>query len=245
MNEPFNFSVEPRILVSKDLTELSNRAADHIASLITVDPFHFVLTGGSTPKALYKILSEKKLDWKNMQFFWGDERCVPSDHPDSNFGMALETLLNKISVDEDHVHRMKGEMEPPAAAFEYEKQLRNIFGGDAIPSFDLVLLGMGEDGHTASLFPGTPALKVQDRLVVDNYVEKLQATRLTMTFRLLNQAKRILFLVSGVSKAFALQQVLEGEFDPLLYPSQGIRPVHGELLFFVDQEAASMLKRRP
>jgi 6-phosphogluconolactonase len=239
MNEPFNFSF--KILRFRDLNELSKSAADHISNVLGSDPFHFVLTGGSTPKALYKILSERTLNWKNVYFWWGDERCVPPDHPDSNFGMAQKTLLNKIAVEQDHVYRMKGEMEPGSSALEYEGHLRKVFGGDAIPSFDLVLLGMGDDGHTASLFPGTAALKVQDRLVVHNYVEKLQANRLTMTFPLLNQAKQILFLVSGASKAMALQQVLDGEFDPLQYPAQGIRPVHGELIFFVDEAAASRL----
>jgi 6-phosphogluconolactonase len=239
MNEPFNFSF--KILRFRDVPELSNSAADYISNLLGSDQFHFVLTGGSTPKALYKILSERNLDWKNVHFWWGDERCVPPDHPDSNFGMAQKTLLSKITLEQDHIYRMKGEMEPASAALEYESHLRKVFGSDAIPSFDLVLLGMGEDGHTASLFPGTAALKVQDRLVVHNYVEKLQANRLTMTFSLLNRAKRILFLVSGASKAMALKQVLGGEFDPFQYPSQGIRPVHDELIFFVDEAAASRL----
>lgn len=241
MKAPSDFSF--KILRFKDLTELSNSAADHISNLLASDPFHFVLTGGSTSKTLYKILSDRSLDWKNVRFWWGDERCVPPDHPDSNFGMAHKTLLSKIVLEQDQVYRMKGEMEPASAALEYEGHLRKVFGGGTIPSFDLVLLGMGEDGHVASLFPGTSALKVQDRLVVHNYVEKLQANRLTMTFRLLNQAKQILFLVSGASKAMALQHVLEGEFEPHLYPAQGIRPVHGELTFFVDETAASMLKR--
>jgi 6-phosphogluconolactonase len=239
MNEPFNFSF--KILRFKDLSELSISAADHIISLLGSDPFHFVLTGGSTSKALYKILSERNVDWRNVHFWWGDERCVPPDHPDSNFGMAHNTLLSKISVEENRIYRMKGEMEPGSAALEYEGHLRKVFGGDSTPSFDLVLLGMGEDGHIASLFPGTAAPKVQDRLVVHNYVEKLQANRLTMTFPLLNQAKRILFLISGASKAMALHHVLEGEFDPFRYPAQGIRPVHGELVFFMDEAAASML----
>ena len=240
MNEPSNFSF--KVLRFKDLTVLSNSAADHISNLFGSDPFHFVLTGGSTSKTLYKILSERNLDWKNVRFWWGDERCVPPDHPDSNFGMAQKTLLSKISVEQDDIYRMKGEMEPASAALEYEGHLRKVFGRSGIPSFDLLLLGMGEDGHVASLFPGSSALKVQNRLVVHNYVEKLQANRLTMTFPLLNHAKRILFLVSGASKANALQHVLEGEFDPHRYPAQGIRPVHGELIFFVDEAAASMLK---
>lgn len=240
MNEPFSFSF--KIQLFKDLTALSNGAADYISGLLGLDPFHLVLSGGSTPKALYRILTEREQDWGNVHFFWGDERCVPPDGPDSNFRMARETLLDKIFVEPDHIHRMKGEMDPAIAAREYESELRRIFRGNAIPSFDLVLMGMGEDGHTASLFPGTTALKVQDRLVVDNYVEKLQATRLTMTFPLFNQAKRIVFLISGANKAFGLQQVLEGEFDPLKYPSQRIKPVGGELLFFVDEAAASMLK---
>ncbi len=240
MSEPFSSSFNIRLF--RDVTDLSNSAADLISNLLGSDPFHFVLTGGSTPKMLYKILSGKELDWKNVHFWWGDERCVPPEHPDSNFGMAHQTLLSKIAPEEDHVYRMKGEMEPGSAALEYEGHLRKVFGGGAIPALDLALLGMGEDGHTASLFPGTAALKVQDRLVVHNYVEKLQANRLTMTFPILNQAKRILFLVSGVSKAMALKQVLEGERNPFRCPAQGIRPVHGELVFFVDEAAASMLK---
>ena len=242
MSEPFNFL--SKILRFKDLSELSNSAADHITRLLGSDPFHFVLTGGSTPKALYKILSEKNVDWKNVHFWWGDERCVPPDHPDSNFGLAQKTLLSKIAVEQDHVYRMKGEMEPASAALEYEGHLRKVFDGDAVPAFDLVLLGMGDDGHVASLFPGTAALNVQDRLVVHNYVEKLQTNRLTMTFRLLNQAKKTLFLVSGASKAMALHHVLEGEFDPFRYPAQGIKPGGGEVTFLVDEAAESLLNRR-
>jgi 6-phosphogluconolactonase len=230
------------LVLCENLAELSARAADLLKSCMSKKPFSLVLSGGSTPRAVHEVLSESALDWREVYFFWGDERCVPPDHTESNYRMARETLLSKISVMDSQIYRMHGESEPEIAALDYEKQIRSFFRtGNSIPSFDFVFLGLGEDCHTASLFPETEAVNRMDRLVVSNYVQKLRSNRLTMTFPLLNQASNVAFLISGESKAKALQTILQGDHDPMKYPAQGIRPVKGALYFFVDQPAAKLL----
>ncbi len=212
--------------------------------------FNVALSGGSTPRGLFSLLvSDEALraqvQWKKTNFFWGDERHVPPDHPDSNFRMAQETLLSKLSIDPKRIWRIKGEIEDTdAAAEEYERSLIDHFhlGERQLPRFDLVLLGMGPDGHTASLFPGTKALHEQEHLVVCNWVGKFDTERITMTARVLNNAAAVVFLVSGEDKAPALKSVLEGPFEPEQLPAQLIRPVDGRLLWLVDQPAAKLLK---
>lgn len=210
--------------------------------------FTVALSGGSTPRQFHALLAasplREKVDWSRIQFFWGDERCVPPDHPDSNYGMAVETLLHAVPVPADHIHRMRGEDDPAQAAAAYEAELRQVFGvaEDDIPVFDLILTGMGPDGHTLSLFPHTDALTVTDRLVVANHVPQLKTDRMTFTKALANAANLVAFVIAGEDKANALAAVLEGGPNPLQYPSQLIVPTTGELLYLVDALAASMLK---
>ena len=209
--------------------------------------FTIALSGGSTPKNLFNLLATNArtvLPWDRTFFFWGDERHVPPTDPDSNYHMAEETMLSKIPVAAGNVFRMAAENPDAAAAAEaYEQTLRKIFALETgqFPRFDLILLGMGPDGHTASLFPGTAALQEKSRLVVANWVDKLKASRLSLTLPVLNAAACVTFLVSGMDKAAALHAVLEGDAPGEQYPSKLIRPVDGKLIWLVDRAAASAL----
>jgi 6-phosphogluconolactonase len=205
--------------------------------------FAVVLAGGSTPKTTYEALARDysgELDWGRVHVFFGDERTVPPDHEDSNYRMAHEALLSRVPV--GSVHRMRGELPPAEAAAAYEEELRKYFGPDGVPAFDLILLGLGEDGHTASLFPETSALDVTDRWVVANPVLKLETTRLTLTVPAINAARAVNFQVAGEGKAEALKEILEGDADPRAYPAKFIRPEGGDLTWMVDKAAASLLK---
>jgi 6-phosphogluconolactonase len=213
------------------------------------DTFSVALAGGSTPKALYELLFNNPLlqamvPWGKTQFFFGDERHVPPNDPESNFRMATEAMFAKAPVNPKQVHRIKGEKQNAAqAAEEYEEELRGSFRLDAdqLPRFDLVLLGMGPEGHTASLFPGTKALREQRRLVVSNWVGKLYTDRITLTPPVLNNAARVIFMVHGVEKAPALKAVLEGPYEPEQLPAQMVHAKSGGVLWLVDPSAASML----
>lgn len=247
-------SVVREIMIVANPDELSLRAADEFVRLAgeTVQAngfFTAVLSGGSTPRGLYTTLASdpyrKRVPWSEVHLFWGDERCVPPDHPDSNYRMIRELLLDKIPIPKENIHRMPAEQEDHVhAATEYEQTIRSFFHTKAggVPRFDLIVLGMGEDGHTASLFPWTSALGETQRLVSANYTEKLDAYRLTLTVPLINRSAEVLFLISGESKASVLRDVLEGEYQPQRFPSQLIRPVNGRLLFIVDRMAAGELE---
>ena len=207
--------------------------------------FAAALAGGSTPKATYEILAREyggpeDLDWGRVHVFFGDERTVSPDHEDSNYRMARETLLVHVPV--GSVHRMRGEMEPREAAAVYEKELEDFFGGT--PVLDLVLLGMGEDGHTASLFPRTSALDARDRWATENPVEKLDAFRLTLTVPTINAARTVVFLVAGEGKAEALKEILESDADPRDYPAKLVQPATGPL-WLVDEASAGLLREGP
>jgi 6-phosphogluconolactonase len=207
--------------------------------------FTIALSGGSA-QHLYTLLTDDvslrdRIPWANIHFFWGDERHVAPDHAESNFRMAYETMLSKIPVPPENIHRVHAEIaDAEKAAAEYEQQIRSFFElqSGQIPRFDCVLLGMGPDGHTASLFPATAALHEKQRLVMANFVEKFQAYRITLTAHVINNAGIIIFVVSGENKAKTLKAVLKGEPQPELYPSQLIRPAHGKLLWLVEQSAA-------
>jgi 6-phosphogluconolactonase len=209
--------------------------------------FTIALSGGSTPKGLYSLLAadaslRARTPWQRIAVFWGDERHVPPEHADSNFRMAREALL--VRVPAGQVFRIKGETpDASAAAAEYEQELRAFFklADSEFPRFDLVLLGMGPDGHTASLFPGTKALHEQRRPVMSNWVGKFFTDRITLTPPVLNNAARVMFLVQGEDKAPALKAVLEGPFEPDQLPAQLIRPSQGKLLWLVDATAANLL----
>ena len=203
--------------------------------------FAVVLAGGSTPKATYQILARDyadRIDWSRVHVFFGDERPVPPDHDQSNYKMASEVLLDHVPI--GSVHRMLGELPPDEAARAYEEELRTFFRTEEIPRFDLILLGLGRDGHTASLFPETAALEVHDRWVVANPVLKLDTTRITLTVPVINAALAVYFLVAGEEKAGALQKTLEGEADPRAYPARLIQPPGGPA-WMLDQAAASKI----
>ena len=242
------------IKVLRDLDESRLTAADTIMRQASAPgsssgPYTLALSGGSTPRRLHKRLSHKpsamsRRSWNKFHFFWGDERHVPPEHPQSNYRMARETLFASVPVPVQNIHRVLAE-EPDAviAAEKYERELRSFFNlaTGQLPRLDCVLLGIGPDGHTASLFPATNALKEKRRLVVANWVEKFQTHRITMTVPVLNNAALIIFLVSGKEKAEVLKEILEGDYRPDLLPAQLIRPVHGRLLWLVDEAAGSHL----
>ena len=250
--------VKVEIQVWADLNELSRAAASELLqqarrAVQERGLFSMALSGGSTPKTLYSLLANDstfrtEFAWDKIHFFWGDERHVPPVHPASNYRMTKEALLSKVPVPSENIHRIRSE-NPDArqAAKEYEETLRAFFRlkTGEYPRFDLVLLGMGPDGHTASLFPGTEALHEQEHLVVANWVEKLHAYRITMTLPVLNEAALVLFLVSGEDKAETLRQVLEEKDGKAPFPSQLIRPTHGRLLWLVDRVAGRFLERTP
>ena len=209
--------------------------------------FTISLSGGSTPKSLYNLLATNArtaLPWDQMYFFWGDERHVPPNDPDSNYRMVNEAMLSKVAVPPANVFRIEAEnRDASAAAAAYEQTLRKFFELDAtgVPRFDLILLGMGPDGHTASLFPGTEGLKEKSRLVIANWVEKLKTHRLSFTLPVLNAGRCVAFLVSGTDKAPALKAVLEGNEPGEQYPAKLVQPKDGKLIWFLDRAAASGL----
>jgi 6-phosphogluconolactonase len=236
------------LLVYETPEELAEAAARHFASrardaINERGRFAVALAGGSTPKAAYEVLARDyagALDWSKVHVFFGDERTVPPDHEDSNYRMAYEALLSRAPV--RSVHRMRGELRPGEAAAAYEEELREFFGPDDVPRFDLILCGLGEDGHTLSLFPETAALDVTDRWVVANPVLKLETTRLTLTIPVLNASRAVTFLVAGEGKADVLKQILEGDADPRAYPAEVVNPESGDLTWMVDLAAARLLK---
>jgi 6-phosphogluconolactonase len=211
--------------------------------------FTIALSGGSTPKHLSTLLATNartSLPWDRMNFFWSDERHVPPEDQESNYRMAEEAMLSKVPVAASNVFRVSTENPDAAAAAEaYEQTLRKFFAVEAeqVPRFDLILLGMGPDGHTASLFPETTALREKSRLVVANWVEKLKTSRITFTLPLLNAADCVAFLVSGTDKASVLHEVLEGNAPGEQYPAKLVRPADGKLIWFLDRAAASGLKQ--
>jgi 6-phosphogluconolactonase len=209
--------------------------------------FSVALSGGSTPKSLYSLLASNYADfaWNRVFLFFGDERHVPPTDPESNYRMVKESLLSKIAIPADNVFRVPAENpDADAAAADYEAQLRSFFElkPGEFPRFDLVLLGMGPDGHTASLFPGSAALDERSRLVVANWVAQFNTHRITLTFPVLNRAAEVMFLASGPDKADMLHQVLEVKMTPPL-PAQRIEPTDGKLLWMLDEAAAAKLKR--
>jgi 6-phosphogluconolactonase len=209
--------------------------------------FSIALSGGSTPKSLFNLLAtnaKSTLPWDRTFFFWSDERHVPPTDTQSNYRMADEAMLSKVPVPPGNVFRIPSENpDAAAAAAAYEQTLRTFFNVQAgeLPRFDLILLGMGPDGHTASLFPGTAALQEKSRLVVANWVEKLRTNRLTFTLPLINAARSVVFLVSGIDKAPVLHEVLDGNAPGEQYPSKLVHPIDGKLIWFVDRAAASQL----
>jgi 6-phosphogluconolactonase len=253
MAEPVIVTETPEALatrVSEDFTALVE------STLAVQNRMTVALAGGMTPKMFYAQLAAEpyrsRIPWEKLWFFWGDERCVPKDHPESNFRMAYETLLSRVPVPAAHVLRIKGEEPPPVAARDYEKEMRALFANQEWPTFDFMLLGLGPDGHTASLIPGTPAIAehppagfeerrtepatdgvVPPRWVVANVVRALQTVRITMTLPAINHARHIWFLVTGVKKAAAFERA-QRLADPAC-PASLVEPVDGELRWYVDK----------
>lgn len=229
--------------VSRETADIFVKEAN--AAVTERGRFIVALSGGSSPERFFEILADdlnSEIDWENINVFWADERCVPPDHAESNFGNAYRILLSKVPSPETNIHRIRGEEDPVRAAGLYEKELRSVFGNTGVPVFDLIVLGMGKDGHTASLFPGSPVLEEKTRLAVPSFAEHLGSWRISLTLSVINNAKRILFIVSGKSKAAALAKVLEGRQDPV-YPASLVRSHAGEIMWIIDKDAASLLGR--
>jgi 6-phosphogluconolactonase len=243
-------NVEIRILTTPQ--ELFEVAAEEVVRAATEavaqrGQFTIALSGGSTPKNLFNLLATNArtvFPWDRTYFFWSDERHVPPTDPESNYRMAEEIMLSKIPVNAGNVFRIAAENPDAAAVAEaYEQTLRKFFQlqPGQVPVFDLILLGVGPDGHTASLFPNTAGLQEKTRLVIANWVDKLKANRLTMTLPVLNSAREVAFLASGTDKAQVLRTVLEEDAPPEQYPAKLVRPSNGRLIWFVDRAAASQL----
>lgn len=213
--------------------------------------FAVALSGGSTPRSLYALLAtsaySRQVPWPDVHLFWGDERCVPPDHAESNYRMAREALLANVEIPTQNIHRMAGEKQPAAAAIEYEQELKAFFrlAPGEVPRFDLILLGLGEDGHTASLFPDSDALAETKRLVSANYVAKLNAYRLTLTLPVLNGAAVVLFLVSGASKATVIDEILRGDELSNRFPAARVDPPDGRLVWLITTDAVSQYRAFP
>lgn len=243
----------PQIKILADLSALSRAAADEFTqsardAIAARGRFVVALSGGSTPQGAHSLIAAdqndpaKRLPWEKVHIFFGDERHVPPTDPQSNYRSANETLLSKIPIPPQNVHRIHAELDAVLAANQYEQELRNFFqipAGDW-PRFDLIMLGLGPDGHTASLFPQTAALQENSRWVVANWVEKFNSYRITFTFPIINNAKQVMFLVAGGDKAEILKKVLQPQPGDS-YPSQRVQPLNGLLLWIVDKTAAKLL----
>ncbi|MBX7186877.1 MAG: 6-phosphogluconolactonase [Vicinamibacteria bacterium] len=249
----------PRVILGfEDAEAVAQHAAREFvrrarAAIAASGIFRVALAGGSTPRRSYELLAHPSLanqvDWEAIHVFFGDERAVLPDHPDSNYRTAFETLLSRVKIPDAQIHRMQGERaDLDTAATEYEATLAESFDltvESSPPRFDLVMLGMGDDGHTASLFPSTGALEERRAWVVANDVPQKGTRRITLTIPVLNAARCVMFTVEGHDKAAALAAVLEGPRDPRLYPSQLIAPEDGDLLWLVDRAAAQSLAIKP
>lgn len=240
-----------QIHIDKNIDEL----AEHVARWIVVlaketlqksDRFTIALSGGSTPLKLHKLLAasphKEEIDWSKVHVFWGDERAVPFEDSRNNAKMAYNTLLNFVDVPAEQIHVMRTDIDPVESAIEYEKMLHRYFDGTP-HSFDLVLLGMGDDGHTLSLFPGTPIVHEQTKWADAFFLAAQDMYRITITAPITNKAAHVAFMAAGNGKAQTLKAVLEGPKKPDLYPSQQINPVNGELHWFIDEAAAAALTR--
>lgn len=243
----------PKVLIFDSPDEVAQAVAARFvelgqAAIAERGRFTVALAGGSTPKRVYELLAnesyKEQLDWSKVHIFFGDERCVPPDDAESNYRMANEALLSRVSLPPENIHRMNGVGDAVANARLYEDEMRTFFNDAAWPRFDLVLLGMGDDGHTASLFPGTEVLTEQEAWVAGLWVEKLGAYRITLTAPAINQAAHIIFLVTGENKAERLAEILKGEHEPMRLPAQLIKLINGSLRWFVDKAASTRLSLR-
>jgi len=238
-----------QIHIAEDARQVSDDLAAWLGNYIQEvlskkDRFTFVLSGGSTPKLLYTLLAappySESIPWEKVHFFWGDERAVPFEDSRNNAKMAYDELLNKVGVKAENIHVMRTDVSAEESAAEYEKILKQYFDGEET-TFDFVLLGMGDDGHTLSLFPGTSVIHEKDAWATSFFLPAQDMYRITLTAPVVNNAACVAFLAVGTGKAETLKHVLEGEFEPDTYPSQVIKPSKGELHWFIDEAAASAL----
>ena len=248
--------VSVRYRVSPTANALAASAAEFFASAVSAavaarGVARIAISGGTTPKAMFALLADRNalyfalVPWERLYLFWVDERCVPPTDKDSNYRMTKEAMLAKVPLPAAHIHRMEGELDPEVAAVRYEAAIRKEFRleGAETPAFDLVLLGMGEDGHTASLFPHTDALTELGRIVVANHVAQKDTWRITLTWPVIDRAREVAFLIEGAAKAQTVQDVFCGAYDPEAKPAQLVRPASGRLTLLLDADAASLLPR--
>ena len=244
--------MKPEIRVFQDLEELSRSAAELFVrqaaqSIEGRGRFLVALNGGSTPNRLFQLLAtefHEKVDWGNVHVFWGDERCVPPDDPGSSYGQARKMLLSHVPIPDSNIHRVKGELGPVEASRDYALILKEFSSSELEwPRFDLVYLGMGEDGHTASLFPGSPVEVSEPTIPVTAHYQDRPANRVSLTPVVFNNARMVAFMATGEKKAQTLSEVLSGRYNPELYPAQRIEPKEGRLIWLVDEDAASRLPR--
>jgi len=241
-------------IVEPDSAALARRTAQHFVevaeqAVAKSGRARIAISGGSTPKVAFQLLADpsqpwlKRMPWDKLDLYWVDERTVPPDHPDSNYRMTKEAMLDHVPLKPEQVHRMEGELEPEVAAAKYESLLRNTFRleGAETPRFDLVGLGMGDDGHTASIFPHTEAIHEMGRLVTANQVPQKDTWRITLTWPVINQGSSVFFLIGGKNKAELVKEVFTGPRDPDRLPSQLIWPAGGILTLILDKDAAALL----
>ncbi len=244
--------MNPQLNIFKDSEKLSQHAAqifvEQAAQAIKErDRFLVALNGGGTPTRLFQLLAsdyKDKMDWNKVHIFWGDERCVPPDDAGSSYGQARDLLLSHVPIPDSNIHRVQTDLGPAEASRDYALTLSGFASPPlAVPRFDLVYLGMGEDGHTASLFPGSPVDVTESTLPVTAHYQDRPANRVTLTQLVFNQAHMVVFMATGEKKAITLAEVLSNRYNPELYPVQRIEPKDGELIWLVDEDAASKLPR--
>jgi len=240
---------DERVRVFQDLEALSRAAAELFTTIAkrcvaARGRFTVALSGGATPRRLYTLLGStpyrENVEWKRAHVFWADERCVPGDHPESNFKLAVDAFLSSVSMPKENIHRIKGEEGPGRAAQDYEQEMRSFFGPALFPVFDLIILGAGEDGHAASLFPGSASLHERTRLALPVYLEPPKLNRVTLTLPVLNHAAEVLFLASGRAKAGVVHAIIKNG-NPMRYPAGLVQPVRGSITWFIDRQAAGLL----
>lgn len=243
--------VEVTVKISPSVAEVTRAAAELMvasaeAAVKARGQARIAISGGSTPKSVFALLASEyreQMPWAQVQLFWVDERCVPPDDPESNYGMTKAAMLDEVPLPAANVHRMEGELDPEEAASRYEAALRTAFRleGAETPTFDLIVLGLGPDGHTASLFPHTEGLHEMSRLCLANHVPQKDTWRMTLSWPVITQGREVVFLIEGAEKAEILKTVFTGAYDPETYPSQLIRPANGKLTLLLDTAAAAGL----
>jgi len=251
METPVTEARGVRVQILPDLEAISHQAVSLFIKISKTsfgerDRFVVALSGGTTPRRFYSLIGSplyrEEVDWSRVHLFWVDERCVPEEDEASNFKLVFDTLLSVVPIPRENIHPMRAGEGPDQGAGEYEKEMKKFFGESGSPVFDLVLLGVGEDGHTASLFPGSDLIQERSRLVAPVYLGEPKKDRITLTLPVLNQARHILFLVAGHSKAEVVRAILGKEGHQEGYPAGLVHPVRGQVTWLIDEEAASKMK---